>query len=248
MVFLTSGLVLFRCPSQQVSCAAPSRFFVVSTQNTHHHGAYNVQHYHDTMTPVPQKLPHPHCSLFTTLMLFRVVLAILGAVLVGSAIVRGEDGLKDSILTALRLVTDMSYATQGYVSRFNVPNFPAQGPEVVQALDDIRDTFVMEVPILTNPETWKPFGDNEAEDIVNRFIAFVNVHRYMLQTLSDQHSLVASANYTKSIEYALAGEKDAVDAFSYRLMALIPTREEIGWQTINSLDDFFEKVEATYRS
>ena len=96
------------------------------------------------------------------------VYVLVTVVLLGSPIVLAQDeNLEDSILTALRLVTDMSYATQGYVSRLSAINMPAEGPvsekrhapllcthqltqEVVQALDDIRDTFVMEVPILTN--------------------------------------------------------------------------------------------------
>ncbi|RDX52818.1 hypothetical protein OH76DRAFT_1400057 [Lentinus brumalis] len=179
---------------------------------------------------------------------FRNVRAILGIVFLGSAVVFAQDELANSILTALRLGTDMSYAVQGFATRLSNSNMPVYGLQLVQVIDDIRDTFVMEVPILTNPETWKPFEDQEAEVILDNFIAFADVHRYLLQTLADKHSLAVSANFTWPILNALVGEQDAVDAFSYRLMALIPTREETGWQTINSLNDYYEQVEATYRS
>ncbi|KAI0700551.1 hypothetical protein C8T65DRAFT_657712 [Cerioporus squamosus] len=186
-------------------------------------------------------------SSATSMKPFHAALTLLGTVLLGSAVVFAQHGLGDSILTALRLVTDMSYATQGFTSRLSASNMPTYGLEVVQAINDIRDTFVMEVPILTNPEIWKPFGDEEAEMILDHFIAFADVHRFLLQTLSDKYSLAASVNFTKPIVNALVGEQDAVDAFAYRLIALIPTREETGWQTINSLNDVFDDVEAKYR-
>ena len=67
-------------------------------------------------------------AVFLREMKLFCTLVALGTVLLGPTAVFAQDGLEDSILTALRLVTDMSYATQEYVSRLSISNMPAEGP------------------------------------------------------------------------------------------------------------------------
>ena len=82
-------------------------------------------------------------------------LVALGAVLLGPAAVSAQDDLKDSVLTALRLVTDMSYATQQYVSRLNIPNMPAEGPvrEELPLVSNAYHIAIMHSPISLGSRT-----------------------------------------------------------------------------------------------
>ena len=75
-------------------------------------------------------------------------LVALGAVLLGPAAVSAQDDLKDSVLTALRLVTDMSYATQEYVSRLSISNMPAEGPvrEELPRVSNVYHIAIMHSP------------------------------------------------------------------------------------------------------
>ena len=90
----------------------------------------------------------PLLAVFLREMKLFCTLVALGTVLLGPTAVFAQDGLEDSILTALRLVTDMSYATQEYVSRLSISNMPAEGPvrEELPRVSNVYHIAIMHSP------------------------------------------------------------------------------------------------------
>ncbi|KAI0700552.1 hypothetical protein C8T65DRAFT_657715 [Cerioporus squamosus] len=182
-------------------------------------------------------------TLHPTMKFLGKLFTVLGVAMLGvGALAQTEN----TVVNAIRSVTEQSASLQVVVSEIKRSNIPTRGPEIASGLRDIARSVGSFAGIIRGDTA--TFSDSAAKEIVDVLTGFVVVHQLLLETIIGKQSLASQFFLTAPIASALSGVEKGVDTLAFFLIDLIPTQRDNAVLQFDALSVTFRDAKEAYSS
>ncbi|KAI0668408.1 hypothetical protein C8Q78DRAFT_1081280 [Trametes maxima] len=168
-----------------------------------------------------------------------VAVAVLGAMsVVGQSVT--------TVVDNIHTVTTLSDKLRVVAEDITITNILSQGPSLVAGFQQIVTTVTEVNEQMSSIPDPAPFGDDDAQLVVDALITFVKIHQALLNVVIGKHSIAAQFFFTAPIAAVLRVLEAIVDAFATGLIALIPTQKNAATTQFASLTITIQKAITVY--
>ncbi|KAJ6615791.1 hypothetical protein B0H10DRAFT_48348 [Mycena sp. CBHHK59/15] len=175
----------------------------------------------------------------------------IAAILATSSILSPQGALAaltvTNVVTNIGIVTAVSGNMNDVLSGLTTSTSPSQVPTMGQTVVTDFTTIINNLGgDVTAMQATPPFGDADAQPIVDALRQFVQVHQVLLSTVIGKHSIFAQFGVTAPIASILRSLEAAIDSFAFAMINMIPTQATAVNTDKTSLDSSVGNTISTY--
>ncbi|KAI0688302.1 hypothetical protein C8T65DRAFT_674588 [Cerioporus squamosus] len=176
-------------------------------------------------------------TLHPTMKFLGKLFTVFGVAMLG--VVGALAQTENTVVNAIRSVTEQSASLQVVVSEIKRSNIPTRGPEIASGLRDIARSVGSFTGIIRGDTA--TFSDSAAKEIVDVLTGFVVL---LLETIIGKQVIFLTA----PIASALGGVEKGVDTLAFFLIDLIPTQRDNAVLQFDALSVTFRDAKEAYSS